>query len=137
MARPEWGTKRTCYHCGAKFYDLRREPVVCPVCAGAAVYEPDKHRVRRGGAAVRDEPPVAAERLKVGLAAERREVEAGDEEVELDELEDQVDADADGPIEDLASGERELIEDTSDLGEDDDDIGELMEHVSEEGEDKV
>ncbi|MEE8622478.1 MAG: TIGR02300 family protein, partial [Alphaproteobacteria bacterium] len=32
MAKPEWGTKRTCPHCGARFYDLRRETIVCPKC---------------------------------------------------------------------------------------------------------
>jgi hypothetical protein len=106
------------------------------VCAGAAAYEPDKHRLRRGGAAVRDEHP-AAERLKVVIEKKRIETDVGEEEVELDDIEEQVDADGDGQIEELASGERDLIEDTSDLGEDDDDIGELMEHVSEEGEDKA
>ena len=30
----ERGTKRTCQNseCGAKFYDLNREPIVCPIC---------------------------------------------------------------------------------------------------------
>ena len=116
---------------------LRTLPlVVGGVCAGAAVYEPDKQRVRRGGAAVRDEHP-AAERLKAVMEKKRIDADAGEEEVELDDIEEQVDADGDGQIEELASGERDLIEDTSDLGEDDDDIGELMEHVSEDGEDKV
>ena len=26
------GTKRTCQNCGALFYDLNRDPIVCPVC---------------------------------------------------------------------------------------------------------
>jgi len=26
------GTKRRCPHCGAAFYDLDRDPVVCPKC---------------------------------------------------------------------------------------------------------
>src|SRR5690606_16674265 len=30
--RPELGTKRTCQHCGARFYDLGRDPIVCPKC---------------------------------------------------------------------------------------------------------
>ena len=32
MANPEWGTKRNCQSCGTKFYDLLREPIVCPKC---------------------------------------------------------------------------------------------------------
>ncbi|MFL5074947.1 MAG: TIGR02300 family protein [Microvirga sp.] len=32
MAKPELGLKRQCMNCGAKFYDLHRNPVVCPKC---------------------------------------------------------------------------------------------------------
>jgi len=32
MAKPEWGVKRTCPSCGARFYDLTRNPAVCPKC---------------------------------------------------------------------------------------------------------
>ena len=32
MAKPELGTKRLCGHCGAKFYDLSKDPIVCPKC---------------------------------------------------------------------------------------------------------
>ena len=33
MAKPEFGTKRLCANCGAKFYDLSKIPIVCPKCA--------------------------------------------------------------------------------------------------------
>ena len=32
MAKPGLGTKRLCPHCGAKFYDLDKDPIVCPKC---------------------------------------------------------------------------------------------------------
>ncbi|WP_319530512.1 TIGR02300 family protein [uncultured Cohaesibacter sp.] len=32
MARPELGTKRVCGDCGAKYYDLNRDPITCPKC---------------------------------------------------------------------------------------------------------
>ena len=32
MAKPELGTKRLCSNCGAKFYDLNKDPIVCPKC---------------------------------------------------------------------------------------------------------
>ena len=32
MAKPELGTKRLCTTCGAKFYDLSKDPIVCPKC---------------------------------------------------------------------------------------------------------
>jgi uncharacterized protein (TIGR02300 family) len=32
VAKPELGTKRLCGGCGAKFYDLNKDPIVCPKC---------------------------------------------------------------------------------------------------------
>ena len=32
MAKPELGTKRLCGNCGVKFYDLSKDPIVCPKC---------------------------------------------------------------------------------------------------------
>jgi uncharacterized protein (TIGR02300 family) len=37
VAKPELGTKRLCASCGAKFYDLKKDPIHCPKCG--AVYE--------------------------------------------------------------------------------------------------
>ncbi len=39
MAKLEWGTKHTCQSCGAKYYDLNRNPVSCPKCG--TVFNPD------------------------------------------------------------------------------------------------
>jgi uncharacterized protein (TIGR02300 family) len=38
VAKPELGTKRLCGGCGAKFYDLSKDPIVCPKCS--TVFEP-------------------------------------------------------------------------------------------------
>jgi len=32
VAKPELGTKRLCASCGAKFYDLNKDPIHCPKC---------------------------------------------------------------------------------------------------------
>ena len=32
MSKPELGTKRDCPECGARFYDLHKEPAHCPKC---------------------------------------------------------------------------------------------------------
>jgi len=32
VAKPELGTKRLCINCAAKFYDLNKDPIVCPKC---------------------------------------------------------------------------------------------------------
>lgn len=41
MAKPEWGTKRSCPKCGTRFYDLgNAEPVTCINCGAAWNPEP-------------------------------------------------------------------------------------------------
>ncbi|MDC7787118.1 TIGR02300 family protein [Rhodoplanes sp. TEM] len=47
MAKPELGTKRLCASCGAKFYDLSKDPIVCPKCG--TVYEVALPVAPRGG----------------------------------------------------------------------------------------
>ncbi len=32
MPKDEWGVKRVCPHCAARFYDLMRDPMTCPSC---------------------------------------------------------------------------------------------------------
>ena len=32
MAKPALGTKRICLGCAVKFYDLGKDPIVCPTC---------------------------------------------------------------------------------------------------------
>lgn len=54
VPKPEWGTKRLCQGCGAKFYDMTRKPIVCPKCE--AVFEPETKT--RKARAPRAEPVV-------------------------------------------------------------------------------
>ena len=39
MAKPEWGIKRLCASCGARFYDLKKNPIICPKCE--EVFDPE------------------------------------------------------------------------------------------------
>ncbi len=32
MAKAEWGKKRKCLNCSSKFYDLNKDPIICPIC---------------------------------------------------------------------------------------------------------
>jgi uncharacterized protein (TIGR02300 family) len=32
VAKPELGAKRQCQNCGAKFFDMNKDPIVCPKC---------------------------------------------------------------------------------------------------------
>lgn len=100
MVKAELGTKRTCPSCAAKFYDLLKNPIVCPKCGTsfvAAAILPSKGEFT----------PAAAPKPREKVEAE--EAESGD--VELISLED---VEEDGKDDDETAG----IEDV-DLGEED------------------
>ena len=87
MAKPEWGTKRACLSCGARFYDFARTPIVCPSCETEFV--PDAPvRSRRS----RPEPKVA--KPKPAVETEDEELEEDDDALLLDDDDDDDDEDA-------------------------------------------
>jgi uncharacterized protein (TIGR02300 family) len=53
VAKAELGTKRLCGNCAAKFYDLNKDPIVCPKCATVLTLTPMNARARAGEAAAR------------------------------------------------------------------------------------
>ncbi len=111
MVKAEWGAKRQCPSCGARYYDLRKNPPCCPKCG--AVYEADRAGKSRRGRAEAKGPALPPPVASLDPALEALET---DEAVEaVDEEEDET-----------------LMEDASDLGGEDD-VSEVMEHV-EEGE---
>jgi len=113
VVKAEWGAKRTCQSCGARFYDLGRAEMACPKCG--TVFDPEasvKARRPKAVAAERAAPPEPA-----AAAAEEEEVEVGDAEAATEETEDEA-----------------VMEDTSELGEDEEDVAEVIENVDEEDE---
>jgi uncharacterized protein (TIGR02300 family) len=102
VAKPELGIKRQCAHCGAKFYDLGKSPILCPKCG--TVYEVTAAPARRQAAKpapVAEEVVPAAEAETVSLeeVAEQEnksasgkgtppDLEGEDDEVEVDDSED-------------------------------------------------
>lgn len=117
MSKPEWGTKRVCQSCGARFYDMLRTPISCPKCQ----------------AAVENDAPLKMRRGSVKALAPAPAQAAAIDEVDEAEVLDDETADMDGGDAD----ESGLIEDASDLGEDDDDMAEVMEHLDENIEDEA
>lgn len=126
MAKPEWGVKRTCQSCGARFYDMARSPIVCPKC-GVTVEPEVTFKPRRQSAAA-PEPKV----VPVLPDDETADLEDVAEDLDTADEEEAEGATADGEEEDEA-----LIEDASDLGEDDDDMAEVMEHIDEDLENEI
>jgi uncharacterized protein (TIGR02300 family) len=112
VAKPQWGLKRTCQSCGARFYDLGRAPIACPKC-GAAFDAEVMQKSRRVKA-------VAAPRAPVPVAVEPEEAPAIEEAAVGEEAE--------------ATEEKEeaVIEDTSELGEDEEDVAEVVDKVDDE-----
>ena len=121
VAKPEWGSKRICPSCGARYYDLLREPVICPKCATPFDAEAFL-RSRRS----RPAPPVEKELEPVGADEIDAEVET-EEEAEAVEEEEEA-----APLEEAEEEDEELLEDASELGEDEDDMAEVIENVEEE-----
>ena len=127
MAKPEWGMKRICPQCGARYYDLNRDPVVCPKCGSH--YDPETvMKSRRGKAPPPEVPigPIAEEEIETEIA-EEAEAEVEGEEVAVEAGEE---AEAEGEEEE----EEEVPEDASELGEDEDDMAEVIENVEDEEE---
>jgi uncharacterized protein (TIGR02300 family) len=62
VAKPELGTKRLCAHCSAKFYDLHKDPIVCPKCGAVHEIAPVVTRGRpdAAAAAAAARPPAPA-----------------------------------------------------------------------------
>lgn len=110
MAKPEWGAKRTCQNCGARFYDLKRDPIVCPKCD--TVFDPlASLRPRRSRVPAGAESPAKGALEPEDAKLDHVEVEGAlaDEEVAGIEKDDD-----DG-----------VIEDASELGEDDDGMSDV------------
>ncbi len=100
MSKPARGTKRVCPSCGARFYDLNRTPIVCPVCQ--SVYQITAPASRRGGAAVPEaRKPVETEpdapALETPDVISLEEVEEAGADVPAEEDEEIVDLGDDAP----------------------------------------
>ncbi|HMK79496.1 MAG TPA: TIGR02300 family protein [Xanthobacteraceae bacterium] len=141
MAKPELGTKRLCASCGAKFYDLNKDPIVCPKCetvfhpvVSTSTRTPRPDLARAAAAApLAPEPAEAPEAADVELVSlEEADAEstgakkapvAGDVDTEEDvEVADdgggeddtflETDEDEGDDVSDIVGGEREDEEDT-------------------------
>ncbi len=97
------GTKRACQNCGGKFYDLNRDPIVCPLCSTVFQLVEVRHKPAIAGNAVVDDD-------EDELAAPS----AGIDIVSLDEVEaDEAD------LPDIEDAPLDIDDDEADLGDED------------------
>ena len=82
MAKPELGTKRLCGNCGAKFYDLSKDPIVCPKCHTVLELAAVSSRSRPDSAAARAAAPVPEEETVAPETAEAEFVSLEDADAE-------------------------------------------------------
>ena len=115
VAKPEWGTKRQCQECGARFYDLNRDPIVCMKCE--TVFKPVV-----SSRAKRSRPAPTAPAAPVAPKPEAPPAVPEDLDSKID-TEENLSEDKD---------EDDVIEDPSELGEDEDDVSEVMDGVEKE-----
>jgi uncharacterized protein (TIGR02300 family) len=124
VAKPELGLKRQCMSCGAKFYDLNRDPAVCPKCGTAF----------QGAALSRVAAPAIAH---ASSDEDETELEsAGAEMVSLDEVE-AGEAEKDIPTDDdIDVGDDVADDDTflEDEEEGNDDVSDLIDSDLEDDE---
>jgi uncharacterized protein (TIGR02300 family) len=84
------GTKRVCHACAARFYDLSREPIVCPSCG--AHYVPD-------AAPIASEAGTRSARLPDKTGWRGRSLKAPDPEPDVaPEVASTEDANEEGPV---------------------------------------
>jgi uncharacterized protein (TIGR02300 family) len=97
VVKPELGNKHQCQNCGTKFFDLNKDPVICPKCG----------TVQQLAAVSRT--------VRAAPEEEEAEAEAGPEIVSLEEVEQAeetlaADGDEDVEIEDDAAEDDTFLE---------------------------
>lgn len=107
MTNPAWGAKRICHNCGARFYDMRKNPIICPKCGT----EHNPELVLRS----------RSRRAPEELEEDRKVVASVEDEKELEQEEDALPEDdvvLDDDLDD--AGDDDFMEDPSELDGDDD-----------------
>ena len=122
MAKPELGTKRLCAGCGAKYYDLNKDPITCPKCG--TVYEVAVVAARGRHEAARAAPQAAEPEMQETTEAEFVTLEEADAETEggakkapAEGVEDVEDVEVEGGEEDDTTFIEETEEEDTDVTE--------------------
>jgi uncharacterized protein (TIGR02300 family) len=90
MAKPDLGNKRQCQSCSAKFFDLNKDPIICPKCGSIFQVVLPRAGTRTAAAAQDDEieiDPVAAAMvpLEDADAADAAAVVIPDDDIEIED----------------------------------------------------
>jgi uncharacterized protein (TIGR02300 family) len=86
VAKPELGTKRQCRSCGNRFYDLNRDPILCPKCGAVfQLHELKPTSPEAGEAATEDDTKLEAAAGPEIVSLEEAEGASTDKVIEADD----------------------------------------------------
>lgn len=132
MAKPEWGAKRICHSCGTRYYDMQRDPVICPKCG--TEFDPEAFlKSRRSRAPLPEDAAPAKSRARDARSEDEEEEklpgDAEDDAEDTEEGEDLVDdsdvvddGDEDDEDDETPKKKGGYDEDVEDLDEEEDDV---------------
>ncbi len=115
VPKPDLGGKHQCLNCSAKFFDLHKDPIVCPKCG--TIFQPTPLSAR---AAARAAPVADDDEVESDAGAELVPLEEADAD-EDKVVAAVVDDDADDEVEDEAADDTFLEEE-----DDGDDVSDLI-----------
>jgi len=119
MVDPKFGAKRVCEACGGKFYDLNKNPVVCPLCGHS--FDPNAAStpvapvaevapVQAPPGKDDDEAPKAGHAISIDGIVEEDSDDSDDELAEFDDGAVLVDDEEDDDLLEDEAGDDEFIE---------------------------
>jgi uncharacterized protein (TIGR02300 family) len=134
VAKQELGLKRICGNCGAKFYDLARDPIVCPKCG--TVYAPTAASARaaarpEAAAVVAEEPELATPAGAEVISLEEADAEATGKKKAPATAEAEAESDDDVEVAGSEEDDAFLEEEEEESGDVSDIIGEKLEEDEE------
>lgn len=118
VTKAELGTKRLCPNCGAKYYDLNKDPILCPRCGTEFEGSTTKARPQTASAPTPEEEPETEPEAPAAeiVSLEEADEEASDSgavEIDLGEDEEAIEDDNDNDDTFLADDEDEEGDDVT------------------------
>ena len=113
MSNPEWGIKRACPSCGIKYYDFKKNPIICPKCEFE--FDPDLLLKSRKGRSIVSKTEAAEVSKDIKKEEETLEedinsLENNDEILDIDNETEIEDDDIDNKIEENINDEDDNLE---------------------------
>jgi uncharacterized protein (TIGR02300 family) len=125
VTKAELGTKRLCPNCGAKYYDLNHDPIICPRCGTQFELSTTKARAQpvKAAAVPVEEPEVEAAPAAEFVTLEEADEEAADSGAIKVDVDDDEEVEADDEADDTFLAEED---------EEGDDVTDIIGDVDEE-----